>query len=309
METLESGENLLMNLLIITHLFNGLLMVGLPVGLGLLLTRRFRLGWRLWWIGAATFVLSQVGHIPFNWVATRLFALGYLPSPPAEWKLPFNAVFLGLSAGLFEELARAAAYRWWASDARSWRKGVLLGAGHGGIEAIILGGLVLVAFANMLILRTPDAARLVPPEQMELVQQQVAAYWSAPWGITLLGAVERAFTLVVHIALSVMVLQAFTRRQPLWIVGAILWHAVLDAMAVYFSSTWGATTPGMLAVEGLIGLGALASLGIIFALRGKGTEVEVIEPPAEEPNPPEKRAWPAEVDETEENLDKSRYTM
>lgn len=298
-----------MSLLIVTHLLNGLLMIGLPVGLGLFLARRFRLGWRLWWIGAATFVLSQVGHIPFNWVATRLFALGYLPSPPAEWKLPFNAVFLGLSAGLFEELARAAVYRWWAEDARSWRKGVLLGAGHGGIEAIILGVLVLVSYVNTIILRTPDAARLVPPEQMELVQQQVAAYWSVPWGMTLLGALERAFTLIVHIALSVIVLQAFTRRQPLWVLAAILWHAVLDGVAVYFAGTWGTTTAGMLAVEGLIGIGALASLAIIFALREKGGEVEVIEPPAEEPTPPAQGIRPAEVEETEENLDKSRYTM
>ena len=66
-----------MDLLIITRLLNWLLMIGLPVGLGVYLTRRFRLGWRLWWIGAATFVLSQVGHIPFNWILTRLFALGY----------------------------------------------------------------------------------------------------------------------------------------------------------------------------------------------------------------------------------------
>lgn len=203
-----------MDLLLITHLLNGLLMVGLPVGLGFYLTRRFRLGWRLWWIGAATFILSQVGHLPFNWIFTRLFAMGTLPTPPVEWRLLFNATFLGLSAGLFEELARAAVYRWWADDARSWRKGVLLGAGHGGIEAIVLGVLVLTTLVNMLILRGPDAARLVPPEQMALVQQQVGEYWSAPWGLTLLGAVERSFTLIVHIALSVLVLQAFTRRQP-----------------------------------------------------------------------------------------------
>src|SRR5512146_2676712 len=133
-----------MDILVVTRLLNGLLMIGLPVALGFFLTRRFHLGWRLWWIGAATFIISQVGHIPFNWIFTRLFALKYLPTPPAEWSLVFNAVFLGLSAGLFEELARAGVYRWWADDARSWRKGVLLGAGHGGVEAIILGALVVV---------------------------------------------------------------------------------------------------------------------------------------------------------------------
>jgi uncharacterized membrane protein YhfC len=47
----------------IAHLLNGLLMILLPIGLGIYLTRKLSLGWRLWWIGAGTFVLSQVGHI------------------------------------------------------------------------------------------------------------------------------------------------------------------------------------------------------------------------------------------------------
>jgi uncharacterized membrane protein YhfC len=296
-----------MDLLVFTHFMNGFLMVALPVGLALFLTRRFRLGWRLWWIGVATFVLSQAGHIPFNWIMTRLFALGYLPSPPAEWRLVFNAVFLGLSAGLFEELARALVYSKWADDARSWRKGVLLGAGHGGIEAIILGALVLNAFVNMLILRGPDAARLVAPEQMAQVQQQVTAYWSASWSMTLLGAAERVFSMIVQIALSLIVLQAFTRRQPAWVALAVLWHAVVDAAAVYFSGTWGVTTNGAFAIEGVIGISALISLGIIFALRRKEPEEEE-GPPAELPTPPAQAVRRVELDETDEDLEKSRYS-
>lgn len=294
-----------MDAILIAHILNGFLMVALPVGLGVYLTRRFKLGWRLWWIGAATFVLSQVGHIPFNWAFTQLFALGYLPAPPPEGRLLFNAIFLGLSAGLFEELARAAVYRWWAGDARSWRKGVLLGAGHGGIEALILGVLVLVTLLNMIILRGPDAARLVPPEQMPLVQQQLDAYWSIPWWLALLGAFERAFTLIVHISLSVLVLQAFTRRQPLWVVAAILWHAIIDAAAVYTVGIWGATNEGKLVVEGIIGIMALISLAIIFALRRNEPEADetlvATEPPPVQP------LQKMDVAETEENLEKSKY--
>ncbi len=296
-----------MTVLIITHLLNGLLMIGLPIALGVFLARRFRLGWRIWWIGAATFVLSQVGHIPFNWIIGRLFALGYLPAPPKAWQLAFNAVFLGLSAGLFEELARAAIYRWWADDARTWRKGVQLGAGHGGIEAIILGVLVLNTYVNALLLSGPDAARLVAPEQMATVQQQLSVYWSAPWAFTLVGAVERIFSMIVHISLSVIVLQAFARRQPAWIVAAVLWHAILDGMTVYLSGIWSATDAGKLAVEGMIGVGALISLGILFALRRKEPEEEEL--PAEEPAEIQpvviKRA---EVEESEENLERSKYS-
>jgi len=90
--------------LFFTHLLNGFLMILLPVGLGVYLTRKLSLGWRLWWIGAGTFVLSQVGHIPLNFVLTALFQRGLLPKPPMTWKPIFYAVVLGLSAGLWEGL-------------------------------------------------------------------------------------------------------------------------------------------------------------------------------------------------------------
>jgi uncharacterized membrane protein YhfC len=304
-----------MTLLVITRFLNGFLMVALPIGLGILLVRRFHLGWRLWWIGAATFVLSQVGHLPFNWILNRLFVLGVLPPPPASWRVIFFALLGGLSAGLWEELARAGMYRWWADDARSWRKGLLVGAGHGGVEAIILGTLVLIGFANMLILRGPDASRLVPPDQMPLVQQQLAAYWSGDWLMALMGAVERVFAMTNHLALSLLVLQAFIRKQPAWIAVAVLYHALADGVMAYFSALWGAQPWGMLAVEGIIGLTTLISLGIIFALRRPEPEQQpqgAERLPASESLPPARivdllQEQP-EVEISEDTLENSRYS-
>ncbi len=121
-----------MDILFFTHLLNGLLMIAMPVGLAFYLTRKFKLDWRLWWIGAAVFVLSQVGHIPFNALVGPLFNQSAIVAMPVASQRLISAVFLGLSAGLFEELFRYGMFRWWAKDARSWRKGVLTGAGHGG---------------------------------------------------------------------------------------------------------------------------------------------------------------------------------
>jgi uncharacterized membrane protein YhfC len=53
-----------MDALFRVHLLNGLLMIALPVGLGIYLTRRWKTGWRLWLIGAAIFIFSQIVHIP-----------------------------------------------------------------------------------------------------------------------------------------------------------------------------------------------------------------------------------------------------
>ena len=292
------------------HFLNGLLMVGMPIGLAVFLTRRFKLGWRLWWIGVATFVISQVGHIPFNSFLTQLFQAGTLPSPPASWNPFFNPVILELSAGLFEELSRAAIYYWWAKDARSWNRGIMMGAGHGGAEAIMLGALVLYTFMQMTALRTADLSTIFPANQVALAQQQVNAYWSANWTASLLGAVERFFTIPIQICLSVIVLQAFTRRQPVWIVLAIFWHAVVDGVGVYLGNIWRGQPWSPYALEGVVGMAAIISIIILFTLRQPEPEPEPAAPiPTHEPIPTD-TIQPVKMSEetTPEALDRSRFT-
>lgn len=250
------------NLLYITYSFDGILMIAISVGLGIFLTRKFNLGWRLWWIGAVTFILSQVGHIPFNGLLTQLMKSGILPTPPEAWYLYFNAVILGISSGIWEEPARYVMYRWVAKDARSWQKALLAGAGHGGIEAIILGILALWVFLQMISFRNADLSAIVPADQLAVAQAQIQAYWSTPWYATLLGVVERVFALCLHVANSVMVLQVFTRKQSRWLWAAIGWHALFNTVAIIANSMW-----GVYITEGILGIGAVLSLIIIFALR------------------------------------------
>ena len=286
-----------MDILFIAHLLNGLLMIAMPVGLAIFLTRKFHLRWRLWWIGFATFVISQVGHIPFNsGVSLLLNRSGMVYwSPTAQ--LLFNAAFLGLSAGLFEEGARFLILRFWAKDARSWRTGVLFGAGHGGAEAIILGAITLYAFIQLAALRNADLSKLVPANQLVLAQQQVHAYWTASWYGSLLGALERFFTIPVQICFSILVLQTFTRKQWFWVWLAVLFHAVVDATAVlamqYFGASW---------TEAFVAVFSLLSLLIIYLLYRP-------EPISVADSVPVPGSVPLikPVEETRENLDSTRF--
>ena len=299
-----------MDLLFFTHLLNALLMVGMPIALALYLLRRFNISARLWWIGAATFVISQVGHIPFNSWLTGLFQSGVLPAPPASWIPYFNPVVLGLSAGLFEELSRTAVYAWWAKDARSWRMAVLMGAGHGGAEAILLGVLAIYAFLQLSALRNSDLSGFVQPDQLAATQAQFNAYWSIPVPVSLLGAVERFFTIPVQITLSVIVLQAFIRRQPLWVVLAILWHAAIDGVTVYLGGIWAGQAWGSYAIEGVVGITALISLGILFILHTPEPEPEP-EDPATETKPIQlEQIKPVKIEDEikPEALDNSRFS-
>jgi uncharacterized membrane protein YhfC len=107
-------------------------------------------------IGAAVFIISQVFHIPFNLLVLNPALQQIQQNLPETIGLLVVSVLLGLSAGVFESSARYFMYRWWIKDARTWRVGVLSGAGHGGLS-ILLGRLVLLA-CDMMAYRNVDLA-------------------------------------------------------------------------------------------------------------------------------------------------------
>jgi uncharacterized membrane protein YhfC len=260
-----------MDTLFFVHLLNALLMIGMPLGLAIYLTRTWKLGWRLWFIGAATFLLSQAGHIPFLSLSSLVLngpALANMfqhMSPSGL--IIFNGVFVGLAAGLFEELFRYGMYRWWAKDARTWQTGILTGAGHGGAEAIIFGGIALYSFFQMAAYRNIDLAALIPAAQLQATQAQVAAYWSAAWYEALLPAFERLSTITIQISMAVLVLQTFTRKQWFWVWLAVLYHALID----FFTVPAGAGIISKYGAEAILGGFAILSLIIIVALRRRNS--------------------------------------
>ncbi|MFT3890342.1 MAG: YhfC family glutamic-type intramembrane protease [Anaerolineales bacterium] len=245
-------------------------MILLPIIAWIIFTRNLNLPWKLVLAGGLTFIASQILHIPL------VQALGPLM---AKNSLLVNAMILGLLAGIFEETSRYILFKFILKNVRSWKEGILVGLGHGGTEALILGGLAAMAFVTMLGYRSIDLSTIpsIPADQVELAKQQVAAYWAAPMYVPLLGFVERIFAMCLHIALSVMVIYALASKKAIWFWLALLWHALVDAVAVYASQKIGAV-----AVEGIVALFAVISIGIIFFLRPRFPQGEI--------NPPEQQS-------------------
>jgi uncharacterized membrane protein YhfC len=255
-------------MILVTSSMSVLGMIILPILLGFWLTRKFKLSWKLFFAGAAAFIASQILHIPFLAGMTAFFANGTLPSPPAAWSTAFNAVFLGLAAGVFEETSRWVLYKFILRKNRTWSEGVLVGAGHGGVEAFLLGVMGVFTLINMIVLKNVDMSTMgIPADQLAAAQGQVDAFWASPAYMGLLGFAERVFAITLHIALSVMVLYSIVYKKPLWFWLAILWHAVVDAAAVYLMPIIGA-----LAIEGVVAGMALISLAILFGLKKKFVE-------------------------------------
>ena len=287
-------------MLYITYTLNFVLMIGMPFLLAAFLARRLHVRWGLFWVGTLTFIASQVVHLPLNAVLGRLGLIPTVP-PTSGWPLIELAILLGLSAGLCEELARFLVLRFWLKRDRSWRVALMFGAGHGGVEAFIVGVITAISTINIFVLRNVDPARLgVPADKVADIQAQIAAAWSVPLLYPLLGAVERVSAISTHLFLAVLVMQVFIRRNYLFLVAAILWHALTDGLAVYAVAAW-----GVLPTEAAIGVLAVIGLALLFALR---TPEPIDTAPGEATLPPPLASGPLPAgNASAEQLDRTRF--
>jgi uncharacterized membrane protein YhfC len=250
-------------------------MLALGPALAAALRRRTGVGWGLFGLGAITFVGSQVVHLPLNAGVAWAIGAGVLPRPPEAWDPVLLPLALGLSAGLCEETARLVAL-WRSRAVRRAPAAAMVGVGHGGVEAAIVGLLLLLTVVQMVALRDPAAAARAGVDPTVVTQ-----FFDVPPAMALLGLVERVFAVTVHVTCTLLVARAVLARSALPWVAAVLLHAGVDAAAVA-----AVTRFGPLVTEGVLALCALGCLGLAIALwRGWPAPPAGPAPPPPPPTP------------------------
>jgi uncharacterized membrane protein YhfC len=234
----------------------------MPLALAVILVQWLGVPWRLFVIGASGFFASQVLHIPFNSLVL-LPILGMFRAGTES--LVGTAVLFGLSAAMFEECTRYLILRFWLKKERSWKQMAMYGLGHGGFEAMLLGVLALYAFFQAFALRDADLSTLIPADQLQSAITNLLVYWDAPWHMVLLGALERALAICLHLGLTALVWQAVVRGSVVWLGFAIIWHTSANAVALIINQTWGSYP-----AEGFLAMFAGISVYFLFALRNRG---------------------------------------
>ncbi len=235
----------------------------LPVVLFLMFKKRFDADGKAFWTGAAVFIL-------FALVLERFLHQAVLGSAAGE-RIQNNiwlyALYGGLAAGIFEETGRFLAMRHvlkkeWANDGNA----LMYGAGHGGAEAAILLGLTMISnLALSVMINTgslESVLKTVPAEALDQAQTQLRDLVETQPTDFLLGIVERLLAVTFHLALSVLVWFAATRKGGIWLFPlAIFLHALMDAAAVIVSKY--ASIP---VTEGVIALIALVTVFLAMAV-------------------------------------------
>ena len=224
---------------IVAACFNVLVSLVLPVGMVVWLAIRRRKLLLPYALGALTFFISQILlRLPLLQLvnSSLWFQTASIVSPVIV------SLTVGLSAGVFEEVGRYTTMRL-MKKRRTLTDAVIFGLGHGGIEAVLLVGI-----NNLLLVAYPDQLLSIAP------------------GMVVLAGIERVFAVMLHVGLSVMVMQAVEQRKLLLILLAIVIHGIIDGLlGVLQLSGW-----SIYAIELYV---ALCSLGLlaytIFTIRRK----------------------------------------
>lgn len=194
-------------------IFTVLVSIALPVAALAVLKRKTGRGLLAALVGAGCFigyalVLEQLLH-------AAVFSLF-----PAITLYPAAYTAYGcLAAGLFEETGRLMGLSLLCKKDRDLALGVGYGIGHGGVEAALLAG-VNAAVNAAVMLGAPAAPQVTDA----LGAAGAGAFWAA--------GVERIAAMALHMALSILVWMAVTRRVPIWYYfAAVLLHAAANIPA------------------------------------------------------------------------------
>ena len=232
---------------LIFEILSILIAVGFPIALLFYFRRQGTVSWKAIGVGALVwFVFTQVLE-----KLLHLYVLQVNSTAVELMKQPWlYALYGGLAAGIFEEVGRYIAMRYWLKNNRDRIDGISYGIGHGGFEAVFLVlniGVITILSIFLLNNGTFEStfSGKLPAESMEQIKSGLLN--SSPW-LLLLGGVERIFAVLVQIALSLVVLLGIRRSQISYLFYAILLHAGVDAMVAYL----GALKVNILVIEGYL---------------------------------------------------------
>ncbi|MHB1294648.1 MAG: YhfC family intramembrane metalloprotease [Anaerolineae bacterium] len=247
-----------------------LIEIGFPIALAIWFKKRYGVNWRVFLYGALVFLVFQmILRIPAVQVISQMLAPQITASQSATL---LYLVSLAITAGLFESVGRWVGYRWLfrRRESYTWRNGVAFGIGHGGFESMFLVGLnSLLGLVQAIQITSASVEQLqqLYPEAISQVLVAREQYLSFTGLEPLWGGIERLLTIPFHIALSLLVLLVFTRKQGRWFWAALGLHALVDFLAVFLSQIAGWP---VWAIELAIALFAAFSVWIILRLRGEG---------------------------------------
>lgn len=208
----------------------GLLLCCVPAIAGFALIQiKYRKSVLPFFMGAAAFIVSQL------LLRTPLLRLVL---PQFKWYVALSVqnfygywIFLGITAGIFEETARCICFRFLLKKRRRFPDGIVFGLGHGGAEALLITG---IGYLNNFIVAwvLAGGGNLTQRFGIEesLASQITQQFHQLTFWGSMAGAVERILALMMQVGFTMIVFYGVKKGKSLLaLLTAILVHGFIDA--------------------------------------------------------------------------------
>jgi uncharacterized membrane protein YhfC len=241
-----------------------LLCVGIPVALAVWGKAKYKKAFSFLPLlgGALGFFISQIlFRLPLAQAVLPQF--GWYKQFMLMMQWPY-LVFMCFTAGLVEEPGRFIVFSI-MKKRRGFPDGLSYGIGHGGTEAILLIGLSFISnIIAATMINNGSASALGPLFPAAVIAELTG---TAPY-FFLAGGVERIFTVLLHIALSLVVLRGFqTGRKALYLFISFLLHGSANLAAIAMGILGTSAMPGSpLLGNVLFSEGTLLVIAVLSAL-------------------------------------------
>lgn len=198
-----------------------------PVFLYIYFFRKYKISLRPVLIGALVFILftQLFEKLLHSYVlGTNLFGIVQKPF--------ILGIYGAFAAGIFEEVGKFIGMKYWMKNKTQWKDGIAYGIGHGGIESILVGGLSFVQsiiFANLI--NTGMLERTLSSKiPLATLAQLKNTLVNTPYYMFAISPIERIMAVALQIGLSLIVLYGIKNKKYIYLLWAILLHALFDLL-------------------------------------------------------------------------------
>ena len=233
-----------------------ILSIGVPIIVTIYCYKKYKISFRNILVGAGIFilfamVLERSMHIYF--LKTNFNTSIILDSNP--W---IYAIYGAFAAGIFEETGRFLGFKFLLKGRTQKKDGIAYGIGHGGIEAILIGGISVVqSLYFSFLINSGGLNNALGSKLSKTILDQISSSLinTVPY-MFLISGLERLFAFSIQIGLSLVVLYAVKSRKYRYLFYAVLIHALIDFPAALFQK---GVIPNVWIIEGMCAVFAVGS--------------------------------------------------
>lgn len=216
---------------------NPLLMFG-PIGM--ILVGIFSIGiWKLkkrvslkyFLAGGLVWIAAIIPKLAMDYTITPMLNTWAMTTYGLFGTLVIAGLYVGFRTGAFECGFTFLAFSKSRLGRMSLDEAAAFGIGFGAFEAIVIAIPSLIELATIIL--NPSILNLLPSAQRQIVEISLSLpTWTVP-----APAIERLFTLFIHLFTALLVFISVTQHKPSYFLGAFLYKGLLDALVPYLQVT------------------------------------------------------------------------